>query len=90
MRERTPGSQPAKADPSPQQRRRNPAGSADARARRGARTRNARPNLERTPQRGYQKSARDEEQLDNALDDTFPASDPPARISPTRSGPHRK
>jgi hypothetical protein len=27
--------------------------------------------------------------LDDALDDTFPASDPPARISPTRPGPHR-
>lgn len=27
--------------------------------------------------------------LDDALDDTFPASDPPARISPTRAGPHR-
>lgn len=28
-------------------------------------------------------------ELDDALDDTFPASDPPARTSPTRSGPHR-
>jgi predicted PurR-regulated permease PerM len=27
--------------------------------------------------------------LDDALDDTFPASDPPARTSPTRPGPHR-
>jgi hypothetical protein len=27
--------------------------------------------------------------LDDALDDTFPASDPPARTSPTRAGPHR-
>ncbi|MCC2658110.1 MAG: hypothetical protein K0Q76_3218 [Panacagrimonas sp.] len=27
--------------------------------------------------------------LDDALDDTFPASDPPARTSPTRTGPHR-
>lgn len=25
--------------------------------------------------------------LDDALDDSFPASDPPARISPTRTGP---
>ncbi len=28
-------------------------------------------------------------QLDDALDDSFPASDPPARSSPTRSGSHR-
>lgn len=27
--------------------------------------------------------------LDDALDDSFPASDTPARISPTRPGPHR-
>jgi hypothetical protein len=27
--------------------------------------------------------------LDDALDDSFPASDPPARTSPTRTGPHR-
>lgn len=27
--------------------------------------------------------------LDDALDDSFPASDPPARSSPTRPGPHR-
>ncbi len=28
--------------------------------------------------------------LDDALDDSFPASDPPARTSPTRTGPHRE
>jgi hypothetical protein len=27
--------------------------------------------------------------LDEALDDTYPASDPPARISPTRTGPSK-
>lgn len=27
--------------------------------------------------------------LDDALDDTFPASDPPARITPTRTGSHK-
>lgn len=27
--------------------------------------------------------------LDDALDDSFPASDPPARSSPTRAGSHR-
>ena len=25
--------------------------------------------------------------LDDALDDSFPASDPPARVTPTRTGP---
>lgn len=28
--------------------------------------------------------------LDDALDDSFPASDPPARVSPTRTGPAAK
>lgn len=29
----------------------------------------------------------DHDKLDDALDDSFPASDPPARVSPTRTGP---
>lgn len=34
-----------------------------------------------------QKDDRDTgDNLDEALDDSFPASDPPARVSPTRSG----
>lgn len=28
--------------------------------------------------------------LDDALDDSFPASDPPARVSPTRTGPAKQ
>lgn len=36
------------------------------------------------------KSTKDREQkLDDALDDSFPASDPPARVSPTRTGTTR-
>ena len=44
----------------------------------------AEPPREKESQGRSVKSA-----LDDALDDSFPASDPPARSSPTRTGSHR-
>lgn len=40
-------------------------------------------------QAAQQSTRNHERKLDEALDDTFPASDPPARISPTRTGTAR-
>lgn len=34
-------------------------------------------------------SGKSEEQIDESLDESFPASDPPAHAVPTRPGPHR-
>lgn len=37
-------------------------------------------------ERREQKRAHEEDPMDQALDDTFPASDPPPRQAPTRTG----
>lgn len=38
-------------------------------------------------QKAQPQRTKEEAALDDALDDSFPASDPPARVSPTRTGP---
>jgi len=44
------------------------------------------PEPKRTEKEALETGGRIDE-LDDALDDSFPASDPPARVTPTRTGP---